>query len=96
MCRFYLLPDRLLYNAIDTVKQTRTARKANIPKTEATTGTKTSVDLSSGKLLLVLLTPKFNNSILLFYIVISRNASEDNEISRSLYYYIAIPQAYRC
>ena len=62
MCQFYLLPDRLLYNTIDTVKQTRTTRIAKIiPTTEATVGTKTSVDLSSG-MLLVLLTPKLNNS----------------------------------
>ena len=61
----YLLPDRLLYNTINTVKQT-TTRGNIIPTTdtttEATTGTKTSVDLSSGMLLLVLLTPTLNNS----------------------------------
>ena len=45
----FLLPDRLLHNTIHTDKQTRTARKANIPKTEATD--KTSVDLSSDMLL---------------------------------------------
>ena len=41
----YLLPDRLLYS-MNTVKQTKTARRAMIrPKTEATAGTTVEMEL---------------------------------------------------